>query len=74
MPNIRITRKKYDKARDAVTAAQKQVELIQQWEQAIEQVDMPEHVDAITVHDDGSICFEIIHRQPKPRTKGADDE
>lgn len=61
MPSIRITRKKYDKAREAVTAAEKQAELVQQWENAVEQIDSPRQVDAITVHDDGSLRFELLH-------------
>ena len=61
MSNIRITRKKYEKAQAAVAAAEKQTELVQQWESAIQQIDTPKQVDAITIHNDGSIRFELVH-------------
>lgn len=59
--SMRITRKKYARARDVVDDAREQMKLIKQWDEAIKQVEHPDRVDAITVNDDGSIRFELLH-------------
>ena len=58
---MRITRQKYDRARSVVEAAREQMKLIKQWDEAAKRVDHPNQIDAITVNEDGSIRFELLH-------------
>ena len=57
---MRITRKKYERARAVVADAREQMQLIKQWDEAAKQIERPERVDAITVNEDGSIRFELV--------------
>ena len=45
---MRITRKKYDRARAVVEGAREQMKLIKQWEESLKQIDRPQQVDAVT--------------------------
>lgn len=72
---MRITRKKYDKAREVVAAAQEHSTLIKQWDLAAKQVDDARSVDAITVNGDGSVRFEIVCRPKQIKdAKGGGNE
>lgn len=62
---MRITRKKYERAREVVEAAQEQMKLIKQWEEALQKIDTPDRVDAVTVQEDGMIRFELLHEAIK---------
>ena len=61
MATLRITRKKYEKARQVVEAAREQMKTIKHWEEAVKQIDASENVDAIAIGDDGTIRFELLH-------------
>lgn len=71
MASQRITKKKYEKARAVVADAREQMTLIKQWDEALKQVDHPETVDAITINDDGSTRYEVVHAA-KPKSSSAD--
>ena len=57
---MRITRKKYERARAVVADAREQMQMIKKWDEAVKQIERPERVDAITVNEDGSIRFELV--------------
>ena len=62
---MRITRKKYERARAVVADAREQMQLIKQWDEAVKQIERPDRVDALTVNENGSIRFELVQSSPK---------
>lgn len=60
---MRITRKKYDRAVALVADAREHMKLIKQWDESLKQISDSANVDAITVNEDGSIRYELIHRE-----------
>lgn len=58
---MRITRTKYNRARAIVDDAREQMKLIKQWDEAVKKVGNPDQVDAVTIKEDGSIRFELLH-------------
>jgi hypothetical protein len=57
---MRITRKSYDKARQAVDAAREQMKIVKLWDEAVKRLgDLGnQRLVAITVNDDGCIRTE----------------
>lgn len=62
MATKRITKKKYQKARQLVESAREHMRIVKQWDEAVRQLDNADKVDAITVNDDGTIRVELLHQ------------
>ena len=70
---MRITRKRYDRAKEVVAKARQHIALIKQWDEAVKQIEKPNSVDAITVNDDGSVRFEVTHKAVVTTQKSEED-
>ena len=71
---MRITRKKYDRAKAVVADAREQMQVIKRWDEAIKHVERPELVDAVTINDDGSLRFEVLHESAASDAKSTQQD